>query len=157
GRGLEIDAEKIAYGVVVLGAVEAADRYLPRIARAGAVAEAQGVVDEIGERRDLQLRGLGLVVWRHAAAGKLLGDGFPGLAIGLDLGEAAEFVEGDIALVLAVAVAGEAILLHQGLDLVEEALVELLGGGADRSRTRGGGDDLRWVIGSGQRRKNRKD
>ena len=123
GGGLEVDADEVADRVVVLGPVEPADRDAAVVARPGAVALVEHVVDGLG--RQLGLGGgrprptLGL--GRHLAGPDHLDDVFPDLAILHDRLLVLILVERQVAFTLAAAVAGVAMLGQEGNDVLLEA------------------------------------
>ena len=123
GRGLEVDADEIADRVVILGPVEPADRDAAVIARPGAVAPAEHVVDRPG--RQLGFRGAWprptLRLGWHLARPDHLDDVFPDFAVLHQRLLVVILVEHQVAFTLAAAVAGVAMLGQERNDILVEA------------------------------------
>jgi hypothetical protein len=114
GGGLRIHADEIADGVVVLGTIEAAQRDAAGVGRRVAVVVGEDGARGREKRAALGVGGLGLVVGRHVAGLHGLENVLPFLAVLEQRGVVAKFVQGEIGLLLFLAVARGAVLFEKG-------------------------------------------
>jgi hypothetical protein len=118
--GLQIDAEQIADGVVVLRAIQAPRRDAARIGRRDAIEARELLRNPCRDRLPLMLRWLRLIVGRHLTTAKLLDDRLPAVVIIEQRLRRCDRFEVQVALVLLVAVTGEAVLGEERLhNLIE--------------------------------------
>ena len=135
-RRVEVHAEQVADGVVILHAVEAADGDAAGIGilRVGGEDRA---FDPLGEAFLFLRRGLGFFLRRHQAGAEIFQRVQPQLAVGKDFLVGLKFIEGHIALVRAVGMAVETIFFQKGAHV----LVELQSAGHFRAGQGGGEGD----------------
>ena len=157
GGGFEIEADEVADGVVIFGAVEAAEGDSAGIG-AGGVEFEELTFDERGDGLALGVGGKrGGVFGRHLVACDDAEDGFPGFAGGVDVGSGAVAVEGDAGFVDTVGVAVVAVFFEErGYGVLEgggrrdgEKGRRGLGGeeGEGEQREEGGAGERGWAHG----------
>ena len=111
-----VDAQQIANGVVVLGAVQAPRGHASRIGRRQPVDPSQLALEPGRDGLPLVLGRLRLLVRGHLTVAQLADDFFPAIAVIDERRDRCEGFEVQIAFVLLVAVAGDAVRGEERLD-----------------------------------------